>query len=100
MYSTVAAASQGTQHQLVSIQQSSTFVAPETSFVEDNFSMDRRCGCLDDSSAFNSIIITSAPPQIIRHQIAEVVDPCCIPRFKGAEVGRKDREIKSEGQAT
>ena len=40
------------------------------------------------------------PPQIIRHQIAEVVDPCCIPRFKGAEVGRKDREIKSEGQAT
>ena len=48
---------------------------------------------------FNSIITTSAPPQIIRHQIAEVVDPCCTPRLKGAEVGRKDREIKSEGQA-
>ena len=28
---------------------------------------------------FSSIIITSAPPQIIRHQIAEVVDPCYTP---------------------
>lgn len=48
---------------------------------------------------FSSIIITSAPPQIIRHQIAEVVDPCYTPWFKGAEAGRKDREIKTEGQA-
>ena len=48
---------------------------------------------------FNSVIITLAPPQIIRHQITEVADPCYIPQFKGAEVGRKDREIKSEGQA-
>lgn len=51
----------------------------------------------DDSKAhFSSIIITSAPPQIIRHQIAEAVDPYYTPRFKGAS-GRKDREIKTQG---
>ena len=54
-----------------------TLLAPGTSFMEDNFSMDGgRQGLQDDSSAlrlltfivhFISIIITSVPPQIIRH---------------------------------
>ena len=49
--------------------------------MEDNFSTDGGGGRLcDDSSTlylrhFVSIINTSAPPQIIRHQILEVGDP-------------------------
>ena len=68
-------------------QQSQIYLAPETCFVEDNFSTDRvgvgGWGWFwGDSSSFTvpliSIIITSAPPQIIRHLIPEVGDPALI----------------------
>ena len=56
-------------------QQSLTFLAPGASFVEGNFSTDWRGGgvvsgwfkCMTFIVHFIAIIITSAPPQIIRH---------------------------------
>ena len=50
-----------------------TFLAPGTGFVEDNFSMDGAGGGFGmiqahyNYCALFSIIIISAPPQIIRH---------------------------------
>ena len=62
-------------------QQSPTFLAPGTCFMEDNFSMN----WLGDGfgmiqahyicCALYFYIITSAPPQIIRHYIPDVGDP-------------------------
>ena len=62
-------------------QLSPTFLAPRTGFMEDNFSA--KCGGWsgEDSSALQllcvlfRLIITSAPPQTIRHEIPEVGDP-------------------------
>ena len=66
-------------------QLNSTCLAPGTGFVEDKFSMDQGVGWEVLISGrfkhitfivhFISIIITSAPPQIIRHQIPEVGEP-------------------------
>lgn len=60
-----------------------TFLAPGTSFVEDDFSKNLRVGlawgwfkCITFFVHFISIITASAPPQIIRHSILEVGDPC------------------------
>ena len=61
------------------------FLAPGISSVEDSFSMDWVRGvvtgyfeCVTFNVHFISIIIISAPPQIIRHQIPnlEVGKPC------------------------
>ena len=59
-----------------------TFLVTWTGFVEDDFSMDGGKGmvsrwfkCITFIGHFISSIITSVPPQIIRHQIPEVGDP-------------------------
>ena len=62
-------------------------LAPGCSFTEDDFSLDQWVGevagwfqgeskCIALIVHFISIIITSGPPEIIRHQIPEVGDPC------------------------
>ena len=56
------------------------FLALAMGLMENNFSTDQGRGCFQDDSIafivhFISIIITSSPPQIIRHCISEVVDP-------------------------
>ena len=50
-------------------QQPPTLLAPGTCSVEDSFFMDRGLGCFRSMIIvhFMSVIITSAPPQIIRH---------------------------------
>ena len=61
-------------------QWSPTFLAPGTSFMEDNISMDGVVGqgwfgansSITFILHFISVIITSAPPQIVRHGILEV----------------------------
>lgn len=67
------------------IQKSPTFLAPETSFEEDSFSMDGgRYGFQDDSSthynycALYVYIITSAPPQTIRGIGPRSEDSCSL----------------------
>ena len=62
-------------------QCSPMFLAPETDFVEDNFSMDWAGVAWDgdDSSASDLLctlfLLLSAPPQIIRHWILRLGDP-------------------------
>ena len=61
------------------IQWSLTFLVPGTGVVEDNFSMH-----IISIVHFISIIITSTPSQIIRHQILKVRDPC--PRVHSSQL--------------
>ena len=49
--------------------------------MEDSFSRDQGVGGLGEDSStfivhFISTILTSVPPQIIKHEISEVKDPC------------------------
>lgn len=49
--------------------------------MEDSFSRDQGAGGLEEESStfivhFISTIITSVPPQIIKHEMSEVKDPC------------------------
>ena len=62
---------------------SPNFLTPWTIFVEDNFSMNRggrmvsgRFKCITFTVHFISIMMTPAPPQIIRHLVPEVRDSC------------------------
>ena len=60
------------------------FLAPGTSLVEDNFpqmwwDVFRMIQVHYIIVNFISVITTSAPPQITRHEIQEVGDPCSIP---------------------
>ena len=79
-------------------QPSATFLAPETGFMEDSFSVDGEWGWVgmeagsrarfgDDSSALHvlcTLFIMSASPQTIRYWILEAGDPCPIlfPSFR------------------
>ena len=79
------------------MQQSPTFLAPGNGFIEESISIDKGGGRWsgDDSGTFIvhfvSIIVTSAPPQIIRHLILEVGVPC----FKGQTGPPCLREVDS-----
>ena len=70
-------------------QQSPSFLAPASCFMEETFSMDQgwvvwgRFKHMTCIAHFISIIITSDPPQIIRHRILEVGDP----RSRGSRDG-------------
>ena len=74
-------------------QQSSAFLASGLGFVEDNVSTDQGRGsvlgrfkCITLTVYFISVIITSAPAQIIRHQIPEVGDPYCRMNMMGTVI--------------
>ena len=71
-------------------QRSPIFLAPGTDFMEDIFPQTwgrGRFKCITFIVQFISIFINiSAPPEIIRHEIPKVGDPCCKELNKGTAV--------------